>query len=48
MVRGKQKRLFSKSLIRPTPDVGQLPPTNAELEVLATGKLPGQDDETKQ
>jgi hypothetical protein len=48
MVRGKQKRLFPKSLIRATPDVGQLPFTDAELEFLATGKLPGQDDETKQ
>jgi hypothetical protein len=28
--------------------VAQLPLTDAELEFLATGKLPGQDDETKQ
>jgi hypothetical protein len=28
--------------------VAQLPLTDAELEFLATGKLPRQDDETKQ
>jgi len=27
--------------------VGQLPPSDAELEFLATGKLPGQDEEAK-
>ena len=27
--------------------VAQLPPTDAELEFLATGKLPGQDQEPK-
>ena len=27
--------------------VAQLPPTDAELNFLATGKLPGQDEDTK-
>jgi hypothetical protein len=27
--------------------VAQMPPTDAELEFLATGKLPGQDEEQK-